>query len=89
MYATPYPISLILFIIDFGTKLYRQIEFRWVPIAPLLKLTCIYTARKEASWILLTMTIKLMLSTSILEHLQTLIYKVSLFSRYAQSNLST
>ena len=63
MYATPYPISWIIFILDSEPSYTdKLLEFRWVQIAPLSYLIYFYTATKEIKWILLTMTIKLMLS---------------------------
>ena len=56
----------------FGTKLYRQLlEVRWVQIAPLLLLTYFYNATKTISLILLTMTIRLMLSRLLIRFLVT------------------
>ena len=63
MYATPYPISLIIFILDLGPSYTdKLLEFRWVQIAHLSKLIYFYTATKEISWMHLTMIIKLIIS---------------------------
>ena len=54
MYATPYPISWIIFILD-SEQSYtdRLLEFRWVQIALLSLFIYFHTATKETSWILL------------------------------------
>ena len=63
MYATPYPISWIIFILDLEQSyMDKLLEFLWVQIAHLSWLIYFYAASKEISWIRLTMTIKLMLS---------------------------
>ena len=71
MYAMPYPISWIIFISDLEL-IYRQIV--GIPMgtncAPLVA-DLFYTATKEISWILLTMTIKLMLSRLLIRLLGT------------------
>ena len=72
MRATPYPISLIIFILDLGPSYTdKLLEFRWVQIAHLSLLIYFYTATKEISWILLTMIIKLLLSRLLIRLLGT------------------
>ena len=73
MYPTTKPISWIIYIyIRFGTKLYRQIVgipmgTKCAPLVADLFLCCC----EEISWILLTMTIKLMLSRLFIRLLDT------------------
>ena len=63
IYATPYPISWIIFFKRFGTKSYRQIV--GIPMGTncaSLIADIFYASTKEISWIRLTMAIKLIVN---------------------------
>ena len=72
MYSTPYPIRWIILILDLEPSYTdKLLESRWVQMAPLSWLIYFYTVTKEISWILLTKTIKLMLSRLLIRLLGT------------------
>ena len=58
MYATPYPISWIIFKLDLAPTLINVVPIG-TKCAPVVA-DLFYTATKDISWILLTMTIKLL-----------------------------
>ena len=63
IYATPYHISWIIFILGLEPSyIEKMLESRRVQTAPLSWLIYFYTATKEISWILCSMTIKLIMS---------------------------